>query len=208
MFDYQNGKTEESKAVNATQEAAWGSANVPLNSNLNQLISPLRRQRLLAMQNTYGNRVFQRFAHATPRQAIQRMEQEHAAPKTQIDTFVVKAIESRSDSDKYTRSTSKSNRYDFRYPHAAHLPESGGDPTKKSASEKQPSNGYFYHVTSYFNLAKIFDSGLNPAAGGGVGGSSFQSEDTEMGDASDEYAAEAKLADDLFTELQEAGFKF
>ena len=38
---------------------------------------------------------------------------------------------------------------------------------------------YYYHVTSYANLKRIFAEGLNPAAGGAVGGSSYQNSKAE-----------------------------
>jgi hypothetical protein len=117
---------------------------------------------------------------------VQRMETDSpglssSSPKSDIDPFVMKASESRGDSDIHTRSYSASSHYDFRHtPSSSYLPQSGPDPTEKRRS----LDGYYYHVTSYINLAKILQDGLNPDAGGKVGGSSYQNADANMNQVS------------------------
>lgn len=112
---------------------------------------------------------------------------ERPKAKADIDPFAMKAEESRSDDPSAVRSESPSSHYDFRNNPDAKLPHTGPDPTepKKKArkgAEEEPE--YYYHVSSYTNLRGIFDNGLNPTAGGGVGGSSFQNADAKMNEAS------------------------
>lgn len=109
---------------------------------------------------------------------VQRMEVNF--PKIDIDPFVMKAVESKSNDKSEVRSQSGQNRYDFRYNPSSYLPDSGPDPTKT----KKPGDGYYYHVTSYVNLRNILENGLNPNAGGKVGGSSYQNPEAKMNQVS------------------------
>jgi hypothetical protein len=109
---------------------------------------------------------------------------ELAQTQTQIDPFTMKATESRKDDPVDKRSLSATSRYDFRNNDKAALPDAGPDPTEKAKARNAEVPAYYYHITSYSNLKKIFAEGLNPAAGGAEGGSSFQSADAKMNQAS------------------------
>ncbi len=108
---------------------------------------------------------------------------ERKGAKADIDPFGMKAHESSSDDSYEKRSVSASGRYDFRNNPNAKLPDIGADPTQpkeKTRKGRVEQPGFYYHVTSYANLKRIFAEGLNPAAGGAVGGSSYQNANAEM----------------------------
>ena len=107
-----------------------------------------------------------------------------AAHRAAVDPFVMKAEESRSDSPLDDRRESASNRYDFRNNPQAILPDIGPDPTKGGKARAKADDGWYYHVTSYANLKGVFADGLNPAAGGGIGGSSHHNADAKMNEDS------------------------
>jgi hypothetical protein len=112
---------------------------------------------------------------------------ERQRSKADIDPFAMKAEESSADDTYEERSASESSHYDFRNNPKAQLPDIGADPTQPKEKPRKgivEQPGYYYHVTSYSNLKRIFAEGLNPAAGGGVGGSSYQNADAAMNVAS------------------------
>ena len=106
-----------------------------------------------------------------------------ARNKAAANPFVLKAEESRADSPQGERSKSASSHYNFRNNPQAQLPDAGPDPTAKQKRQRgaaTDADAFYYHVTSYTNLTTIFNQGLNPSAGGAVGGSSFQNADSVM----------------------------
>jgi len=119
---------------------------------------------------------------------VQRMDKnlgvgtDFSKGQSEVSKFVVKAEESKRDDLVSKRQFSPSSRYEFRTYSETMLPDSGVDPVE--GKKKRDPDGYYYHITSYANLRNINLVGLNPAEGGGVGGSSFQNADKEMNQAS------------------------